>query len=208
MDKPIEDLLLEMLPYFPKVYTQASYTPTTDEHLREFNLIYKFSFLPSDCLIFFVPTQSSIAGRNKLVIKVPTSSLDDTPTYQDLKFDIIIETNDGNTRPADVGDIIAYRMCTFRFAKGNTNTVILVNSPSYNSIQISNLTATNAKFLDIPTVGENSLTSVRLATVGDLSNIIERVDKLKDKISYGTADPEEALATKPNGTIYVQVEDE
>lgn len=208
MPKTYDELLNEVLPYLPKVYTQASYIPTTDNNLRKFGLIYKFSKLPSDCLIFFVPTQSSINGKNKLVIKVPSSITEDNVTYSEHEFTIVIETNDGKTREAGIGDIIAYRLCIFRFPKGNTNTIILTNSPSYNSIQVSNMTATNANFLNIPTVGENSITRIKLATLADLSDIVSRLTAVEERIIYGTADPDEALATKPNGTIYVQVEDE
>jgi len=208
MARTYEELLEQVLPYLPKVYTQASYIPTTDNNLRKFGLIYKFSHLPSDCLIFFVPTQSSVNGKNKLVIKVPSSSIDDNVTYSEREFNIVIETNDGKTREAGLGDIIAYRLCIFRFAKGNTGTIILTNSPTYNSIQVSNMVATNANFLNVPTVGENSISRIKLATLADLSSILERLTSVEDRIIYGTADPDEALATKPNGTIYVQVEDE
>lgn len=204
----LESLLEDVLPYLPKIYTQSSYTPTTDATVRDFNLIYKFAKLPSDCLIFFVPSQSSVEGTNTLVIKVPSSSTAEEVTYTDYRFTIVIETNDGNTRPATKGDIIAYRMCIFRFAKGNTNTIILTNSPSYNSLQVSNLVASTAKFLEAPVVGQDTLTNVKLVSFADLAEYVERIEKLEEKIIWGSNDPDVALASKPNGTIYIQVEDE
>lgn len=204
----LENLLEEVLPYLPKIYTQSSYTPTMSDSERDFNLIYKFSKLPSDCLIFFVPTQSSVDGTNTLVIKVPSSSTGENVTYTSYRFTIVTETNDGNTRPAKAGDIIAYRMCTFRFAKGNTNVVILTNSPSYNSLQVSNLVATNAKFLNVPSVGGTPISTEKLVVATELTKCADRIEKLEEKIIYGVTDPEEALASKPNGTIYIQIEEE
>lgn len=204
----LEKLLTDMLPYIPRIYTQASYKPSTDETVRTFELVYKFTVLPSDCLIFFVPTQNSVDGTNTLTFKIPSALEGDNITYQNVTFNIVIETNDGNTRRAGKGDIVAYRLCTFRFAKGNTNNIILTNSPAYNALQISQLTATNAKFLNVPQVGTNSLDSVALATQADLTPLVERINSLEGKILWGVDDPEQVLASKENGTIYVQVEEE
>lgn len=208
LNERIEQMLAEMLPYMPRIYTQSSYTPTTNANERVFNLVYKFSYLPSDSLLFFLPTQSSVKGSNKLVIKVPKADASGQITYKDTAFDIVIETNNGSTREATEGDIIAYRLCTFRFAKANTNTVVLTNSPSYNSLKISELSATNALFLNVPQIGPNSLEATKIATLADLSELEVKITKLEDKIIFGTKDPEEALAGKPNGTLYVQIEED
>ena len=208
LNERIEEMLTEMLPYMPRIYTQSSYTPTTNSNERVFSLVYKFSVLPSDSLLFFLPTQSSVNGSNKLVIKIPKISSDNSITYSDVVFDIVIETNNGSTRVAGEGDILAYRLCTFRFAKANTNTIVLTNSPSYNALKISELSATNALFLNKPKVGPNSLESSTIATAADLSTLEEKIDALENKIIFGTKDPEEALAGKPNGTLYVQIEED
>lgn len=208
----VEKILAKMLPYMPRIYTQASYIPTTEENERKFGLIYKFSYLPSDALLYFVPTQSSVNGINKLIIKIPSidnpTGDEENVTYRDIAYDIVIETNNGATRAATEGDIIAYRMCIFRFAKTSTNTIVLTNSPSYNSLKISELAATNALFLNLPKVGENSLSAVKLATLADISNLQEQINRLDGKVIYGTKDPEEALAGLPNGTLYVQIEED
>lgn len=203
----LENLLKEMLPYLPKIYTQSSYTPAMDDSARDFNLIYKFSKLPSDCLIFFVPTQASIEGTNTLVIKVPTNINNGEVSFVSHRFTIVTETNEGNTRPATTGDIIPYRMCIFRFAKGNTNVVILTNSSSYNSLQVSELTASSATFLNVPVVGPNFLKE-KVVTAKELSQCVKRIENLEEKIIYGSSEPEEVLASKPNGTIYIQIEEE
>ncbi len=204
----LENLLEEMLPYLPKIYTQSSYTPTMDDSARDFNLIYKFSKLPSDCLIFFVPTQASIVGTNTLVIKVPTNINNGEVSFVSHRFTIVTETNDGNTRAATEGDIIPYRMCIFRFAKGNTNVVILTNSSSYNSLQVSNLKASSATFLNVPVVGSSIITEEKVVTAKELSQCVKRIENLEEKIIYGSSEPEEVLASKPNGTIYIQIEEE
>lgn len=205
--KELNDLLYEMLPYFPKVYHQASYTPASSEDVRNFNLIYKFTTLPSDSLIYFVPNINSINGTNNLIIKVPTS-YNDEPSYREYSYTIVVETNDGSTRLAQANDLIAFRMCIFRFAKGNNKQVILTNSPAYNSLQITTLNATQANFSNTPTVGENTMTRISLATMNDVSELTARVESLENKIIFGTKEPEEALATSPNGTIYIQVEED
>lgn len=209
MSKTLEEMILEAMPYFPCVYFQGAIINTQQADVRDFSLVYKHRVLPSDSLIFFVPSQPSIKGTNNLVIKVPVSvDENDKPVYQDTSFTIVVETNEGKTRLATEGDIVAYRMCLFRFAKTNTNTIILTNSPSYNTLQVTNLIATHARFLNIPRYGENSLENVELATKVDTSEINEKIDKLEDKFCYGTEDPDEALAGKANGTIYIQVEEE
>mgnify|MGYP006896786439 CR=1 FL=1 len=90
----------------------------------------------------------SCNGPSKLNIRTPSAN---GSQYIPHNFDILVETNDGRVRPAELGDIIAYRMCFFRFKKG-TDKIILCNSPLYNEAAFTSLIANNAVFNNVPTV--------------------------------------------------------
>ena len=191
-------LLERSLNYTPIVYKQSSFNVDREAFDNQYTMEYKFPEIPDDCLLFFTPIMSC-TGASKLNVRTP--SVDGT-TYVDHNFDILVETNDGKARATTLGDIIAYRMCFFRFKKG-TNKIILCNSPLYNEAAFSSLTVTNAEFQKVPTVNGE-----KIAMEKALIALEERVFALEKKIKFGTGDPEEALANEPSGTLFIQVEED
>ncbi len=188
-------LLEKTLNYTPIVYKQSSFNVNQEAFGTDFRLEYKFTDIPDDCMLFFVPI-ASCTGPSTLNVRTPSV---DNNRYVDHIFEILVETNDGRVRQAKLGDIIAYRMCFFRFRKG-TNKIILCNSPLYNEAAFSSIIAEKAVFNTVPSVGED-----KLALQSKVESLESRIEALEKKIKFGTEDPEVALENEPAGTLYIRV---
>lgn len=218
----ILQLLANNLKYSAYVYTQLSKHSTAWD--GDYTIEFLYESLPDNCLIFMVPKYSSLSTRrttsteqvieaNKLTIKylIGTETVGGIRRgkYTSKTYNIYTETPEGNLTLATKGDIIANRMAMFRFIKGDKDSVILINSPLYNSVSLSTLTVTNKTTFFTRPVVVDSYTSaeVPLATNTDLLALEQRVKKLEDKFQYGAIDPEEALIDAEVGTIYIRVEE-
>ena len=191
--------------YTPIVYNQISATSAQRASGTNFILEYKHTSLPEDGLLFFVPIYSC-KNNATLTIRVPKLN-GSTLVYEDTTFDIEVETNKGVTRRTQQNDIVAHRMCIFRFRKNNNN-VILINSPLYNEANYTSLTATNATFQNKPLVYDSANdTYYTLVNSKEFEDLKQRVSKVENKIIYGNIDPEEALSDREAGTIYIKVEE-
>ena len=116
--------LLKMLNYLPMIYNQRTPASTWNGN---FTIRYPYKEIPDNALIFVLPLynsldNSSTSDINKLTIQYATVSQDGSQiSYQNSKtYNIVIEGQDGSKRPATVGDIIANKLCVFRFITNNT----------------------------------------------------------------------------------------
>lgn len=203
-------LLEKSLQYTPIVYKQSIFSTNQEEFLNEYTLEFKQTDIPDDSLLFFVPSVSSNdSGNCKLIIKVPHANSDGSFTYGSLTYDIIVEQYDEQPRKAGKGDIIANRMCIFRFRK-ITGQVILCNSPLYNDAIFSNLRVTNLTLLNKPVYvdPQNPTITYTLVSTKELIALEERVAALEKKFIFGVEDAEEALADSPAGTVYIKIEED
>lgn len=215
-------LVATNLRYSTYVYTQLNSPHETWE--GDYKIEYLYEKLPDNCLIFMVPKFSSLATKrvdgsetvideNKLTIKyligVEVINGAKHGKYSSKSYTIYVENPEGTLTLATKGDIIANRLAIFRFIKGYENTVVLINSPIYNSVQLSTLLVTNkASFYVRPVIIDNATGSeIPVATTTDVNLLAKRVEELESKIQYGTEDPEDALIDAPLGTIYIQVEE-
>lgn len=183
---------------------------------------------PEDGLLFVAPVYSSkgpyeeiengepvIKDKHpKLYIKTPVTIDGQTQYIDNKEYEIIVETLEEATpyRQATYNDIIANRMCIFRFKRGY-NKAILTNSPLFNDAAYSHIQATDAEFLTRPIITthldeENNRTTSPVATMEEISELTNKINKIEDKIIFGTEPPEEALSEAPIGTIYIQVEED
>lgn len=211
-----QEQLLKMvshnLKYGAYVYTQLA--TLYDEWNGEYKIEYLYDSLPDNSLLFMVPIYSSKADGNKLTIRYLTGTRVDSTTgsikgvYTSKTYNILIENPEGYLTKASKGDIVANRLCAFRFIKGDNDTVILLNSPLYNSVSLSHLTVINdATFYETPTVVDsNTGAKVPLAKSTELKALEKRIEKLEKRLQYGTANADTVLATADIGTIYIQVE--
>ena len=193
----LHKLLESSLKYTPIVYQQSSFNVDRNAFGNGYVLEYKFENIPADSLLFFVPIMSC-NGPSTLNVRTPLNN----NTYKDNVFEVLVETNDGKMRKAQLGDIIAYRMCIFRFKKG-TSKIVLCNSPLYDEAAFSRINVNKAKFDSIPEVGDDGDT---LALQSDFNKALDRIDALEKKFKFGTDDPEDALENEPAGTVYIQIE--
>lgn len=149
----------------------------------------------------------SCTGEAVLVIRTPKLESNGKYTYHDKEYVIEVETNNGSLRRTQNGDIVGYRMCIFRF-QNNSNSIVLINSPLYNEVTFSKAVITNCNFLNTPKVYDNADTQYyTLVNKKEFEALKNRVSMLESKLIYGNIDPEEALADKEAGTIYIKVED-
>lgn len=214
--------------YNTYVYTQLS--TLADKWDGNYKIEYLYEQIPDNTLIFMVPKYSSLSTvysadstspieANKLTIRylIGTREEKDTTTgttilkgiYSYKSYKIYVENPEGTLTLATNGDIIAHRLAMFRFIKGDNDSVILINSPLYNSVSLSTLTVTNkATFYTRPVLIDTvTKDEIPLATNTDLLALTARVEALENKFQYGTIDPEEALIDAEIGTIYIQVEE-
>lgn len=215
-------LVANNLKYSAYVYTQLS-TPT-ETWEGDYKIDYLYEKIPDNCLIFMVPKYSSlptkrydgteeVISENKLTVRYLTGVTIVNGVkrgqYTSRSYTIYVENPEGVLTLATKGDIIANRLAIFRFIKGDEDTVILINSPIYNSVQLSTLSVTNkAAFYRRPVVVDNTTGSeIPVATTTDVNLLEQRIATLESKILYGTEDPEDALIDAPLGTIYIRVEE-
>ena len=204
-------LISNNLKYGAYVYNQINLLPS--EWNGNYTIEYLYDSIPNNSLLFMVPVYSSIEGTNSLTLRylVRTEKVGDVikGIYQSKNFTIYVENPEGILTKATKGDIIAHRLCIFRFIKGDDDTVILVNSPSYNSVSYNNISVTGeAKFYNTPVVVDKSTGSkIPLATKTDFISLENRVATLERKFIYGSIEAEEALIDAEPGTIYIKVEE-
>lgn len=206
--------LKKMLNYLPMIYNQQQlgYVNT-----GEITIKYPYDKIPDNALLFVLPLYSSLENNNKLTIKFAKVSQDGkTIGYTTTKtYNIMVEDTNGSKRMASTGDIIANRLCMFRFITNNSSDIILCNNPIYNNLKCSTLCITNStKFYEIPKViyytNMGVEQEVELALSSDVQALKERVEKLENKFVYGTDTAEKYFEDNPNtpsGTIYMQVEE-
>lgn len=203
-------LLAKSLCYTPIIYKQSTYLGDQANFGNEYVLEFKQTDLPDDSILLFVPSFSSVSGKDcKLTIRVPFPNEEGGYNYQDHVFDVVVEQNDDTPRGVTQGDIIANRMCIFRFRK-KQNTAILCNSPLYNDAIFSKVQITDGVFLNRPIFvdPENPTITYTLVTTKELAELEKRITSLEKKFRFGTLSPEEALASAEAGTIYIQIEED
>lgn len=204
--------LLKMLNYLPMIYNQQQISTV---NTGEIIIKYPYEKIPDNALLFVLPLYSSLSSGNKLTIKYATVTSSGDVSYTVSKqYNIMVEGTDGKKRKAGLGDIVANRLCMFRFITGNSSDIILCNNPIYTNLSCSTLCITNeATFYQVPTVvytANGSEKKTTLALNQDLQSLAERVTALENKIKIGTDTPEkyfEANPSAPKGTIYMQVEE-
>ena len=201
--------LEKTLLYTPKVYKQSSLV-SQENFDNKFVLEYSYSEIQSDALLFFVPSVSSKELSNKeciLNIRTPYVSNEGTTRYLDNEYKIYVEQVNASTlQKATKGDILANRLCIFRF-NPVSKIAILINSPLYNDVKFSSIEATDAVFQNDPCVINEKGVKMRLINEEEFSSLIQRVDNLEQKILFGSEDPNQILKDKPVGTIYIQYEE-
>lgn len=205
--------LKKMLNYLPMIYNQQQTSVNTGEIVIK----YPYDKIPENALLFVLPMYNSLSSGNKLTIKLATVSQNGTVvSYTTTKqYNIMVEDTDGKKRAAGLGDIVANRLCMFRFITNNSSDIILCNNPIYNNLKCSTLCITNsAKFYETPKViyytNQGVEKEVELALSSDLQNLAARVTALENKFVTGTDSAEEYFENNPNapqGTIYMQVEE-
>lgn len=204
--------LKKMLNYLPMIYNQQQL-----EKEGEFIIKYPYESIPENAILFVLPLYNSVTSDNKLKIKFATvNSTTKAVTYTITKtYNIFIEEVAGTRRAATKGDIIANRLCMFRFMSHHSSDIILCNSPTYNNLSCSTLcTIGEAKFYTTPEVvyytGVGVERTTPLALNTDLEKLASRVAALENKIKFGTDPVDKYLEnnpTTPKGTIYIQVEE-
>lgn len=214
--------LKKMLNYLPMIYNQRTPASTWDGNIT---IRYPYKEIPDNAILFVLPLYNSLDNTNtpninKLTIQYATVSQDgSTISYQTSKtYNIVIESQDGSKRPATVGDIIANKLCMFRFITNNKKDIVLCNNPIYNNLQCSSLYITNESiFRELPiyeyiTTVNGVVTTkyTTLATADDIKDIKRRLDLLEQRLQIGTESPEEFFSNNPNlpqDTIYFQTEE-
>ena len=205
--------LKKMLNYLPMIYNQQQTSVNTGEIVIK----YPYSKIPENALLFVLPMYNSLSSGNKLTIKFATVSQNGTVVSYTItkQYNIMVEDTDGKKRAAGLGDIVANRLCMFRFITNNSSDIILCNNPIYNNLKCSTLCITNsAKFYETPKViyytNQGVEKEVELALSSDLQDLAARVTALENKFVTGTDSAEEYFENNPNapqGTIYMQVEE-
>jgi hypothetical protein len=205
--------LKKMLNYLPMIYNQQQLNIVNDGKIT---IKYPYDKIPENALLFVLPIYSSLESNNKLAIKFAQVSQDGTTVNYNIvkEYNILVEDTNGTKRAAGLGDIVANRLCMFRFITNNSSDIILINNPIYNNLNCSTLCITNsAKFHTIPkyiTEINGIEKEFELALNQDLQSLEARVTALENKFKVGTESAEDYFANNPTaekGTIYLQVEE-
>lgn len=200
-------LLEKSLKYTPIVYKQSLFDINQENFNNIFTMELKYTDLPDDCLLFFLPSVSSNeSGECKLRLRIPNKSY---TIYSEIVYPILVEQNTNVLRAAGLNDIIANRLCIFRFRK-TSKQAVLCNSPMLNDAMFSTIKTTNAEFVNKPIIRdqENPNITYELVTTKEYDELLNRIKKLESKIRFGTEEPEDALKDANTGTIYIQYEED
>lgn len=207
--------LKQMLNYLPMIYNQQASANNTGEIIIK----YPYDKIPNNALLFVLPLYGSVedtsTSPNKLTIKFAEVSQDGSVVgySKGKQYNILVEGTNGSKRKASKGDIVANRLCMFRFISNNANDVILCNNPIYNNLKCSTLCITNStKFYEIPkfvTTIDGVEKEIDLALKSEVQELKTKVDALEKKFRVGTESAEEFFedSSIPDGTIYLQVEE-
>ena len=218
--KSVLEILLQSANYMPFVYPQL-----TMDKSNIFTIRYPFAEIPDNSLLFMVPIRNSQelgedVQFNKLKLLMPrivyntgdgTTSVD-YDTQVPKVFNIFLEGLDGKLTPASLNALIANRMAIFRFIKNDNNSVILINNPYYNNMQLNTIVVNqDATFRSVPVLQpdpNDSTNQTKLALESDMIALENRIAALENKFLYGAEEPDTALADSPDGTIYIKVEED
>lgn len=202
-------LVSTALTFTPILYYQVSYNGSlVGKQGYDYKIERKQDLPNTGCILYVVPLYSSKDHDNTDSTKQATLSI--KRGAQVKVYPIEVETNTGITRKVKKGDIIGNRMAMFRFKPG-LDKAILINSPAFNEVGYSKISATDALFINkprqyVPGVQEQSYPT--LVSSNEFGELTARVKKLEERTIFGTEDAETALEDSDIGTIYIQVEED
>ena len=216
--------LSTVLKFIPQIYPQR----IVSDNQGEIIINYPHKEIPSNIILYVLPYRSSInidkntpSQSNMLTINYHTTKLNPTTKKYELTsietkhYSIIVEDTNGKKREAEAGDILADRLCMFRFSTKNSNEVILCNSPLYGDVFCNKLEVVEElKLYGKPVIGVKEggvfVPKDSLVTKSELKELQDKLDSLAKKLIVGTQTPEQYFSANPNaeeGTIYLQMED-
>lgn len=212
METNILNSILQNLKYMPYVFTQVA-----TGYNGEYIIRYPHRKVPDNSLLFMLPVRNAHPDLNKLVILLPTTSRDEdnnlVVTYDDddrKEYTIVMESNDGTVSKAKEFSLVANRLAIFRFLKGDKDTVVLTNNPNYHELNMNSIMVNNeAVFRQVPIYKpdpDDSSKDSEFVTKSEYNELLKRVEDLENRFVFGEKDAQEALADKPDGTMYVKVE--
>lgn len=211
LKKNILDSLLQAVKYMPFVYPQVN----SGVH-GEYIIRYPYRQVPDNSLLFILPIRNAHSTLNKLVLLLPTTDRDEDGNLkvvynqQDRReYTLVMEQASGTIEPAKSFSIIANRMAIIRFIRGDKDTAVLVNNPHLHDITVSNVFVTNESiFRQRPIYrpdDDDHSKDTPVVTMDQYNALLKRVEDLENLFIFGEGEPEEALADKPDGAMYVQV---
>lgn len=216
LKKNVLETLLQAINYLPHVYQQVDGGSNNSITIK-----YPFTEVPSDSLLFVLPTRNMTAAtglgvKNTLTIYLPQVEIIEGEkkvthsSASQVTYEIVTETNEGSIKPVQANQILANRVAIFRFIKRGTVKAVLMNSPLHGSIDLNELLVTNqARFRQLPIYSpdpEDSTKDETFVPRSDYNKLLQRVEALESKFLFGEDDPEVALEGKPDGTIYIKVD--
>lgn len=220
----IAKALSTVLKFIPQIYPQRI---VSDNH-GEIIINYPHKEIPSNIILYVLPYRSSInkdkntpSQSNMLTINYHITKLNPNTNKYELSnietkhYSIVVEDTDGKKREAEAGDILADRLCMFRFSSKNSNEVILCNSPLYGNIFCNSLEIANdLRLYKKPVIGVKGKDGFEvtdtLVTQSELKELQDKVNAIDNRIKVGVQTPEQYFSANPNteeGTIYLQMED-
>ena len=212
--------LSTILKFLPQIYPQRE----VSDNVGEIIINYPHKELPSGIILYVLPYRSSInedpnilSQSNVLTIKYHTTRFNpDTNKYEltnieTKKYSIIVEGTDGTKKPVKAGDILADRLCMFRFSSTDSSKVILCNSPLYGDVACNSLEIAHKLTLkELPVLLNKDGTEDRLISYKEFKELKDKVNAIDNRIKVGVQTPEQYFSANPNaveGTIYLQMED-
>lgn len=121
---------------------------------------------------------------------------------------IVKEDYNGNLVELETGDIVANRLAMFRTAPNNNSKIILVNSSVYGRININELTAVHATFLNNPEVIVDGKAQQILSSKQGIDLIDDLDARYQKKLVVSKTPINDYVGTLEAGQLYVQVDEE
>lgn len=157
-------------------------------------------------MMMFIASQSSVDGAEAKICFMPENKLYSFKTISDAGFE----------RDIGKGDIIANKVCFIRY-NPITENILLINPSMDKEASVSTLKVFNeASFDTLPRVrkelpgingADPTVMYEELVPISALNELEKRLSKLEKRFIIGIGEPQEALRSAEDGTIFLKLGD-
>lgn len=188
--------------YTPIIYNQTAVDNVIGDGI--FNINIGLYTPVTQSLLMMLPKESSINGDNKLVMYRSGEEV--------MEFEIFKESNTGELKPIQKGDIVPNRTVLFRliFHQIKHPRAVIINTSGLYNENISNLYVSGEVLFNQAPIISGGTSENRLITKDELDTVKQNLKDFESKFIFTKKDAYEVAddPETPDGAIIIQIEDD